>query len=201
MDFDWAAWHKKFEDFGLSTTKSAVNGDAKFPGSFPEDDDIGVRDAEEVKNTRTGEASSYSNGTSEPLPAGNGKRQSGSAQGWKEEFDEDAADPVWKEHLDKLQATGKLKERDGQYSSTEPEQPTGAEREKEEETETLKFSFDELQVIGTPLSYKSLFLTAVSKFSRICSLKPKVCGKMETNCTNRGKNSITRQLWRHTSVH
>ncbi|KAJ9100669.1 hypothetical protein QFC21_003714 [Naganishia friedmannii] len=145
MDFDWAAWHKKFEDFGLSTTKSRVDGEAKFPGSFPEDVDTGTRDVEEVKETEREGASSSSSGSGEPFLPGTKKQQSASTRGWKEEFDEEAADPVWKEHLDKLQATGKLKERDGQYNSTDPELPNGAEREEKEETEAIKFSFDELQ--------------------------------------------------------
>lgn len=161
MDFDWAAWHKKFEDFGLSTTKSEVNGEAKFPGSFPEDDDSGASRVEEVKDTGKEKASSSSKPSEQtPLP-GNAKRQNGSTQGWKEEFDEEAADPVWKEHLDKLQATGKLKERDGQYSSTGPEQSNEVEREAEQEIEALKFTFDELQVIRTGSMNNVFLLTSV----------------------------------------
>ncbi|KAJ9122434.1 hypothetical protein QFC22_001859 [Naganishia vaughanmartiniae] len=146
MDFDWAAWHKKFEDFGLSTTNSKVTKEAKFPGSFPEDDDTGTRDEAPVKNTGVDGESSSSNKSGNPPLSTNSKQQTRSTQGWKDEFDEEAADPVWKEHLDKLQATGKLKERDGQYSSsTEPEQPNETKREEEQEIEALKFSLDELQ--------------------------------------------------------
>ncbi|KAJ9094910.1 hypothetical protein QFC19_007766 [Naganishia cerealis] len=147
MDFDWAAWHKKFEDFGLST-RTEVKGDAKFPGSFPETEATGGSPGGEVNN-KADEASSSSHGTGDRhLPESN-RQQHSSNQGWKQEMEEEAADPVWKEHLDKLQATGKLEERSGQYSSTDAGLSSGVEQEKEEDIEAFKFSFDELQEMLT----------------------------------------------------
>jgi hypothetical protein len=134
MDFDWAAWHKKFDDFGISTK---VNSDQhpKFPGSFPETEDKVEQQTEDPQaEDKPESSSSQSNG-----------RQYTANQGWRKEMDEEVNDPVWNDHLDKLQASGKLKERTDAYAASRETEEEGMS-EVEAEPELPKFSFEELQV-------------------------------------------------------
>lgn len=76
--------------------------------------------------------------------AGKGKdRQYPAPQGWRREMDEEADDPVWKEHLDKLQASGKLRDRNDGYADLDEREDGGSEVE--EEPSPPQYTFEELQ--------------------------------------------------------
>jgi hypothetical protein len=134
MDFDWAAWHKKFDDFGISTK---VNSDRhpKFPGSVPETEEKVEQQAEDPQSQNRPESSSSQT---------NGRKYTAN-QGWRKEMDEEANDPVWNDHLDKLQASGKLRERTDAYADSRDMQEESVS-DVEAEPELPKFSFEELQV-------------------------------------------------------
>lgn len=137
MDFDWAAWHKKFDEFGISTKRND-DQHPKFPGSFPEEDEaipeVEQQTAEAPQDeSKRNPSSSQSNG-----------RQYAAAQNWKREMDEEAEDAVWKDHLDKLQASGKLRERKDGYA--DPREQEDEVSEPEAEPDFPQFTFEELQV-------------------------------------------------------
>lgn len=142
MDFDWAAWHKKFEDFGISTQRTS-DSEPKFPGSFPETEQA-------TNGTDAGGESSKSvpegdlKGDSSRAP-GSSKRNT-AGQGWREEMEEEESDPVWQKHLDKLQTSGKLKERNEGYAPPHQDTREDDESKAEEEPVFLTFTYDQLQV-------------------------------------------------------
>lgn len=142
MNFDWAAWHKKFEDFGISTHRAGEE-DPKFPGSFPEAnkttkgaDSDSKSDTEEPNVNVKGESSTASSNA----------KLNGSTHGWREEMEEEGADPVWQKHLDKLQASGKLKERNDGYASSHQDVRPDEETKPEDESEFVTFTYEQLQV-------------------------------------------------------
>ncbi|GHJ87308.1 hypothetical protein NliqN6_3710 [Naganishia liquefaciens] len=136
MNFDWAAWHKKFDDLGISTGID-VDSHPKFPGSFPE-----------AEETTSGEAkvdepqSDGGRGTAKDKDARHNAPQS-----WRQEMDEEAEDPVWQEHLDKLQASGKLKDRKDGYAA--PDEAEAGMQEVQAEPALPHFTIDELQEMLT----------------------------------------------------
>lgn len=152
MDFDWAAWHKKFEDFGIST-HSTSDAEPKFPGSFPEPDkatngtDAGGEFSTRVPQGDLGDSST----------APNSSKQNTSGRGWREEMEEEESDPVWQKHLDKLQKSGKLKERNEEYAPPRENTRGDDGSTAEEEPEFLTFTYDQLQVsAGFSLSIVAL---------------------------------------------
>ena len=138
MNFDWAAWHKKFDDLGIST---GVNADPrpKFPGSFPEAEDTTPREEEPPATSEPQRDSAH-----ESASAGKSKNQRHNMpQGWRQEMDEEADDPVWKDHLDKLQASGKLRDRKDGYADPDEREDGGSEVE--EEPLPPEYTLEELQ--------------------------------------------------------